>query len=102
MIENREKRMMSTECCPVRERTLQQVAGMSASMCQLCAAQEMGWRVQSASTVTVLCMQGLLRVDIDQPMYSVDLSPGEIYVVPANLAYRLAARSVDTSFLLLK
>jgi len=41
-------------------------------------------------------------VDIDQPMYSVDLSPGEIYVVPANLAYRLAARSVDTSFLLLK
>jgi len=94
--------MTSTEFFPASEAVLQQVSGLSASTCQIRAGESTSWRVHSSSTVTVLCTAGGLRVEIDQPMYSVNLVPGERYAVPANLAYRLGATSVDASFLLIR
>jgi quercetin dioxygenase-like cupin family protein len=94
--------MISTEFSPANEAVLQQVSGLSASVCRLKMGQETSWRAHSSTTLIVLCTAGVLRVEIDQPMYSVDLAPGELYAVPANLAYRLAAREDAAGFLLIR
>lgn len=94
--------MISAEFSPASETVLRQVPGLSASVCRLQAGQATSWQVHSSSSVIVLCTTGVLRVEIDQPMYSVDLAPGERYAVPANLAYRLAAWSAEAGFLLIR
>ena len=85
-----------------RETMLDVVPGLHTSIVELSGQQQTSWREHSAVAITVLCMKGDLRVDIDKPMFSTILGPGEMYTIPANVVYRIGAMDAGTKFLLVQ
>lgn len=92
----------SEDFFPASETALALVPGLSVTTNLLSSSQTTSWRSHSAATVFLFCKAGRLRVDIDRPMFSADLYPGEIYTFPPNLTYRLGATSGDAQFVAIR
>ncbi|WP_250866738.1 cupin domain-containing protein [Caballeronia sp. INSB1] len=84
---------------PSKESILASTPALAISQHDLSQGQHTSWRTHSSVTVHVLCMQGVLRLDIDKPMFAANLVPGELYSLPPELAYRLSAAHGSAGFL---